>query len=636
MSGIIVTTPPTVELPPGSTSGSPTLPPITYQYAVIGLPQTWIGKQTFPAGTISLNASDIIGLAASASVDTTNASNITSGTLPHAQLPALSSSDVGLGNVNNTSDVNKPVSTAQAAAIAAVGSVTTGVSGQFAYYASNGKALSGSTNVSYGTFPLGTAVGFYVTPIPASNIRNGVLISGGTGPNGEGGSVTFYRQNGTTASPTTILNGQELGFVQQYAYDGTSIAPPGNPTAVVFSATEDWNTGAHGSGILFQSTPNGTVNATNEACLNSGMTVFATFKLCQPGFGVGTLNAEAGIYDTGKRVLSASNQTMTLNQNSDAGLQISNNSTGTGAISYFQASNSNSNALFGVGGSGYTGAVAGVQNRAFVMSGATLDGLTIGALGVDPIDFYINGSRVGGFAATGAFDAKGTATNGNAGAGVIGEYIDTSKGVGSANATVTMTIAAPCVVTWAAHGFTVGSVTTAVKFTTTGALPTGITSGTTYYLKAIDANTFNIATTADNALAGTFITTTGSQSGTHTADIRVSMTTITNQNVAAISLAAGDYELSGQMLKGAGATTTVTYLLGSISTTSATVDRTFGRTLSFQYGGLVLGNNEFTVFDFAAVRLSLATTTTIYLVALDSFGTSTMICSGWLRARRVR
>lgn len=63
MPGIIISTPPTVELPPGSSGGGPTsLPPVTYQYAVTNLPQTWTAKQTFPAGNISLVVSDISGL----------------------------------------------------------------------------------------------------------------------------------------------------------------------------------------------------------------------------------------------------------------------------------------------------------------------------------------------------------------------------------------------------------------------------------------------------------------------------------------------------------------------------------------------------------------------------------------------
>lgn len=83
----------------------------------------------------------------------------------------------------------------------------------------------------------------------------------------------------------------------------------------------------------------------------------------------------------------------------------------------------------------------------------------------------------------------------------------------SASATITVTIASPGVVTWANHNLSVG---TPVIFTTTGALPTGITADTTYYAIPVNANTFQIATSFANALAGTAVNTSGSQSGTHT------------------------------------------------------------------------------------------------------------------------
>jgi hypothetical protein len=74
----------------------------------------------------------------------------------------------------------------------------------------------------------------------------------------------------------------------------------------------------------------------------------------------------------------------------------------------------------------------------------------------------------------------------------------------------TITIAAPGVVTWTAHGLIEG---TPIKFSTTGALPTGLTPGVIYYVKYLTANTFNLATTP----GGAAITTTGTQSGVHTA-----------------------------------------------------------------------------------------------------------------------
>lgn len=80
--------------------------------------------------------------------------------------------------------------------------------------------------------------------------------------------------------------------------------------------------------------------------------------------------------------------------------------------------------------------------------------------------------------------------------------------------TSTLTIATPAVVTLTAHGYTSGQ---RVQFTTTGALPTGITAATTYFITVINANTFNVSTSFANAQAATFVATSGTQSGVHTA-----------------------------------------------------------------------------------------------------------------------
>lgn len=79
------------------------------------------------------------------------------------------------------------------------------------------------------------------------------------------------------------------------------------------------------------------------------------------------------------------------------------------------------------------------------------------------------------------------------------------------SATVTISNASPAVVSWALHGLTEN---VAVVFTTTGTLPTGLTAGTTYYVKTIlDNGTFTVSATK----GGTVINTTGAGSGTHTA-----------------------------------------------------------------------------------------------------------------------
>lgn len=82
--------------------------------------------------------------------------------------------------------------------------------------------------------------------------------------------------------------------------------------------------------------------------------------------------------------------------------------------------------------------------------------------------------------------------------------------------TVTMTIASPCVVTLTNHDLTPGQ---EIVFTTTGALPTGITSGRIYYVisASIAANTFRFSADAPtSSTEGSAVNTSGSQSGTHT------------------------------------------------------------------------------------------------------------------------
>lgn len=78
---------------------------------------------------------------------------------------------------------------------------------------------------------------------------------------------------------------------------------------------------------------------------------------------------------------------------------------------------------------------------------------------------------------------------------------------------VTITIATPGVVTLASHGMITGD---AIYLTTTGALPTGLTANTIYYVSYISTSTFALSTTYANAIAGTRIATSGTQSGIHT------------------------------------------------------------------------------------------------------------------------
>lgn len=92
--------------------------------------------------------------------------------------------------------------------------------------------------------------------------------------------------------------------------------------------------------------------------------------------------------------------------------------------------------------------------------------------------------------------------------------------VNTLGGTVTLTIASPCVITLSnilAEG-------TAIKLATTGALPTGLTAGTTYYLRNVDGATANLSATP----TGSIINTSGSQSGTQSISELVDVPTLQN------------------------------------------------------------------------------------------------------------
>jgi parallel beta-helix repeat protein len=75
MTGIIITNPPAVELPPGNNNNNPaSLPGVTHQAALLGFPQTWTAAQTYRPDTFLLAGSSIGAL-------TLNAPATASGTI---------------------------------------------------------------------------------------------------------------------------------------------------------------------------------------------------------------------------------------------------------------------------------------------------------------------------------------------------------------------------------------------------------------------------------------------------------------------------------------------------------------------------------------------------------------------------
>ena len=81
------------------------------------------------------------------------------------------------------------------------------------------------------------------------------------------------------------------------------------------------------------------------------------------------------------------------------------------------------------------------------------------------------------------------------------------------SAAQTFTAATTDICTAAAHGLRTGD---KVRLTTSNTLPAGLSLATTYFVIRLDADTFKLASTDANAVAGTAVDVTGTGTGTHT------------------------------------------------------------------------------------------------------------------------
>lgn len=113
----------------------------------------------------------------------------------------------------------------------------------------------------------------------------------------------------------------------------------------------------------------------------------------------------------------------------------------------------------------------------------------------------------------------------------------------------------------------------------------------------------------------------------------VSLSTGTSSNVTSITLSAGDWDVSGSISFNSAGSTVRNYLIGGISTTSATLP-----TGEFRAATNTPNSAAFTddAYALPVQRINVSTTTTVYLVAQASFTTSTCKAYGMIRARRVR
>lgn len=136
-------------------------------------------------------------------------------------------------------------------------------------------------------------------------------------------------------------------------------------------------------------------------------------------------------------------------------------------------------------------------------------------------------------------------------------------------------------------------------------------------------------TTNNNATAGNigeFISSTVSG---------VSMSNSVIKDITTISLTAGDWDVWGSIVTTPAGTTTTSRIIGWINTTTAAAPSPPN---GGAYGDISIAvpAGQISVAPVGTMRLSFASTTTVYLTADVVFAVSTLTAGGFIGARRVR
>lgn len=176
-------------------------------------------------GAVTLTATDVGGLAASATTDTTNAGNISSGTLPVARLPALTGDITSNAGASATTLTNTTVAAGSYGSASSVATFTVDAKGRL--------ILAGSVTIAAAwasvTGKPTTLGGYGITDAVSAN---GAIVAGT-------GTKVTYDAKGLVTSSTSLVAGDipNLDWAKITTGKPTTIAGYGITNAVVSNAT---------------------------------------------------------------------------------------------------------------------------------------------------------------------------------------------------------------------------------------------------------------------------------------------------------------------------------------------------------------------------------------------------------------
>jgi hypothetical protein len=171
---------------------------------------------------------------------------------------------------------------------------------------------------------------------------------------------------------------------------------------------------------------------------------------------------------------------------------------------------------------------------------------------------------------------------------------------------------------------TMGNVTVTNNVTTSNLTTTGVTSikGTTTNNSATAGYVGEVITSS--VVVGSAVSLTDATGA------------FTGKTITSISLTAGDWDVFGIVGINMAATTKFTAIAGGISTVNDTLNSLYEEETRVSYGAAGLVPANVITFTFPTTRVSIASTTTYYLIGYASFSISTATAFGRITARRVR
>lgn len=115
-----------------------------------------------------------------------------------------------------------------------------------------------------------------------------------------------------------------------------------------------------------------------------------------------------------------------------------------------------------------------------------------------------------------------------------------------------------------------------------------------------------------------------------------SLSSVTPKTITSISLTAGDWDLSGNCNYNGAGSVSITFVECSVSLTTNTVDQNSGRNTQISMSAVVPGVTPSHSLPVGPAQFSFSATTTVFLVANQTFTVGTLTGWGIIRARRMR